>query len=92
MTVEEVKSRSYVVVGKIGHPGSYQLGRPTTVLEAIAMAGGLQDFAKTSKIYILTQTEDGTQIRLPFNYKKVITQRAPDENVYLKSGDTIVVP
>jgi polysaccharide biosynthesis/export protein len=92
VTVEEVKSRSYVVVGKIVHPGSYELGRPTTVLEAIAVAGGLQDFAKTSKIYILTHAEDGTQIRLPFNYKKVITQRAPDENVYLKNGDTVVVP
>ena len=92
VTVEDVKSRSYVVVGKIIHPGSYELGKPTTVLEAIAIAGGLQDFAKTGKIYILTHTEDGSQVRLPFNYKKVITQRAPEENVYLKSGDTIVVP
>ena len=92
VTVEDVKSRSYVIVGKIVHPGSYELGKPTTVLEAIAIAGGLQDFAKTSKIYILTHSEDGSQVKLPFNYKKVITQRAPDENVYLKSGDTIVVP
>ena len=92
VTVEDVKSRTYVVVGKIVHPGSFELGKPTTVLEAIAIAGGLMDFAKSSKIYILTHTEDGTQIRLPFDYKKVLTQRAPDENVYLKSGDTIVVP
>jgi polysaccharide export outer membrane protein len=92
VTVEDVKSRTYVVVGKIVHPGSFELGKPTTVLEAIAIAGGLVDFAKSSKIYILTHAEDGTQIRLPFDYKKVLTQRAPDENVYLKSGDTIVVP
>ena len=90
--VEKVGSRTYIIVGKIGHPGSFELGKPTTVLEAIAIAGGLQDFAKVSKIYILTHTDDGTQIRLPFDYKKVITQRAPDQNVYLKSGDTIVVP
>jgi polysaccharide export outer membrane protein len=90
--VEEVKSRTYIVVGKIAHPGSYELGKPTTVLEAIAIAGGLLDFARVNKIYILSHTEDGAQVRLPFDYKKVITQRAPDENVYLKSGDTIVVP
>jgi polysaccharide biosynthesis/export protein len=90
--VAEIKSPTYVVVGKIIRPGAYELTKPTTVLEAIAIAGGLQDFAKSGKIYILSHTETGTQIRLPFNYKKVIDQRAPGENVYLKAGDTIVVP
>ena len=90
--VQKVGSRTYIIVGKIAHPGSFELGKPTTVLEAIAIAGGFLDFAKVNKVYILTHTDDGTQIRLPFDYKKVITQRAPDENVYLKSGDTIVVP
>lgn len=90
--VTEIKSPTYVVVGKIAKPGAYNLTKPTTVLDAIAIAGGLQDFAKSSKIYILTHTENGTQVRLQFNYKKVINQRAPGENVELRSGDTIVVP
>lgn len=90
--VQEVKSQTYIVVGKVAKPGSYDLGKPTTVLEAIAISGGFLDFAKTNKVYILRRQEDGTQIRLPFDYKKVINQRAPDENVDLKNGDTIVVP
>jgi polysaccharide export outer membrane protein len=61
-------------------------------LEAIAIAGGFVDFAKTNRVYILRRQGDGTQIRLPFNYKKVIDQKAPEENVNLKNGDTIVVP
>ena len=90
--VQEVKSRTYIIVGKIAKPGSYQLEKPTTVLEAIAIAGGFMDFAKTNKVYIIRRREDGSRIRLPFNYKKVINEHDPDENVDLKSGDTIVVP
>jgi polysaccharide biosynthesis/export protein len=90
--VTEIKSATYVVVGKIIRPGAYNLTKPTTVLEAIAIAGGLQDFAKSGKIYILTHAENGTQVRLPFNYRKVINQHNPGENIELKSGDTIVVP
>ena len=90
--VQEMKSRTYIIVGKITKPGSYDLAKPTTVLEAIAIAGGFLDFAKVNKIYILRRRDDGTHIRLPFDYKKVINERNPDENVDLQSGDTIVVP
>jgi polysaccharide export outer membrane protein len=68
------------------------LGKPTTVLEAIAIAGGFLDFAKTNKIYVIRRMDDGSTKRLPFDYKKVINGRDPDENVILKNGDTIVVP
>jgi len=90
--VQEMKSRTYIVVGKISKSGSYQLDKPTTVLEAIAIAGGLLDFAKASKIYVIRRQGDGSSIRLPFDYKKVINGRNLDENVDLKGGDTIVVP
>jgi len=68
------------------------LSKPTTVLEAIAIAGGFQEFAKVNKVYILRHQDDGSQIRLRFEYKKVLTQRAAQENIELKNGDTIVVP
>ena len=90
--VTEVKSRTYTVLGKIAHPGSFELGKPTTVLEAIAISGGFQEFAKTNKIYIMRSMPDGSVTRLPFDYKKVIRGQDAEENVNLKSGDTIVVP
>lgn len=90
--VQEVKSRTFNIVGKVAKPGSFDLAKPTAVLDAIALAGGFQDFAKVSKIYVLRRMPDGTQKMLPFNYKLVIKGKQLDENVELQSGDTVVVP
>jgi polysaccharide biosynthesis/export protein len=90
--VQEVKSRTFAVLGKVAKPGSYELGKPTTVLEAIAMAGGFLDFAKTSKVYIIRARGNGSSDTLHFDYKKVIKGHNPEQNVELKSGDTIIVP
>src|SRR5690348_16775415 len=51
--VQEVKSLKYNIVGEIAKPGSYPLSEPTSVLDAIAAGGGLRDFAKGNKIYVL---------------------------------------
>ncbi len=90
--VQEVKSRTFVVLGKVVKPGSFELGKPTTVLEAIAIAGGFLDFAKASKVYIIRPRGNGFSETLHFDYKKVIKGHNPEQNVELKSGDTIIVP
>ena len=92
VVVQDVKSRSFNVVGKVSKTGSFDLAKPTTVLDAIALAGGFQDFAKVSKIYVLRRMPDGSQRMLPFNYKLVIKGKRLDENIELQSGDTVVVP
>ncbi len=92
VVIQEVKSRSFNIVGKVLKPGSFDLTKPTAVLDAIALAGGFQDFAKTSKIYVLRRMPDGSQKMLPFNYKSVIKGKNLDENIELQSGDTVVVP
>ena len=89
--VQEVKSQTYVVVGKVGHPGSYALAKPTTVLDALAIAGGLLEFAKSSRIYVIRRQNGGAWY-MYFDYKRVMKGRNPEQNVDLKSGDTIVVP
>jgi len=63
-----------------------------TVLDAIAVAGGFGEFAKTGKIYVLRRQADGSRNMLPFNYKLVIKGQGLDQNVELQPGDTIVVP
>jgi polysaccharide export outer membrane protein len=90
--VQEVKSRTYAILGKIAKPGSYELGKPTTVLEAIAIAGGFLDFAKVGKIHIIRHMDNGSRATLYFDYKKVIKGHNPEQNMELKSGDTIIVP
>ena len=90
--VQEVKSQRFNILGLIARPGSYALGGPTTVLDAIALAGGFRDFAKQKSIYVLRQNPDGTQTRLAFNYKDVIKGKNPNQNVTLEPRDTVVVP
>lgn len=92
VSVQEIKSRKFNVVGRVMKSGEYDLTRPTTVLDGIALAGGFQDFARVKKIYILRPVAGGSPAVLPFNYKKVIKGESPDQNVQLRPGDTIVVP
>jgi len=63
----------------------------TTVLQLIAQAGGVKDFAKRKKIYIL-RVHGTEQTRIPFNYDDVIKGKHPEQNVLLEPGDTMVVP
>lgn len=90
--VQEVKSQKFNIVGEIARPGSYSLTRSMTVLDAIAVGGGLRDFAKASRIYVLRSDRDGSHSKLGFNYKDVIKGKNLAQNVELHSGDTVVVP
>jgi len=90
--VQEVKSLKYNIVGEITRPGSYLLTEPTTVLSAIAVAGGLRDFAKGGHIYVLRASKEGAYLKLPFDYKQVIKGKKLSQNVELRAGDTVVIP
>lgn len=90
--LQEVKSSKFNIVGEITKPGSYLLNGPTTVLDAIALGGGLRDFAKRTHIYVLRTNADGSHSRLPFDYKEVIKGKNLSQNVELHPGDTLVIP
>ncbi len=90
--VQEIKSQKFNVLGMVMKPGSYVLTNPTTILDAIALAGGFRDFAKQKDVYVLRRAADGNQARLPFNYKDVVKGHNSAQNIALQSNDTIVVP
>jgi polysaccharide biosynthesis/export protein len=90
--VQQINSQKFNVLGMVSRPGSYVLANSPTVLDAIALAGGFRDFAKQKSIYVLRQNPDGTQTRLPFNYKQVIKGVKPEQNVRLQARDSVVVP
>ncbi|PYX25300.1 MAG: hypothetical protein DMG82_05500 [Acidobacteria bacterium] len=85
-------SQKFNVLGQVARPGSYVIANSPTVLDAIALAGGFRDFAKQKSIYVLRQNADGSQIRIPFNYKEVIKGKNSGQNVKLQPRDTVVVP
>jgi polysaccharide export outer membrane protein len=90
--VTDSKSQKVNILGMVSRPGAYLLTSSTTVLDAIAMAGGFKDFAKQKSIYVLRQGPDGSQQRLSFNYKEVVKGKNPEQNIRLQAGDTVVVP
>ena len=90
--VQEIKSEKFNILGKVAKPGSYSLKDSATVLDAIATAGGLRDFAKQKSIYVLRQNLDGSESRIAFNYQEVIKGKNIGQNIKLQRHDTIVVP
>lgn len=90
--VQEAKSHKFNIVGEVEKPGSYVMNSPMTVLDGIALAGGLREFARATKIYVLRVQADGLRVRLPFNYKQVIKGNDLQADVQLQPRDTIVVP
>jgi polysaccharide export outer membrane protein len=90
--VEQINSEKFNILGRVAKPGSYLLSGTTTVLDAIALAGGFQDFAKQSGIYILRPNPQGGDSRLAFNYKQVIKGKHTEQNIRLEPRDTIIVP
>src|SRR6059036_3959746 len=89
--VKEVHSFEVSVVGEVKRPGRHELKSRATVLDVLAMAEGLGEFAARGRIVIL-RPDGNTLKRIPFNYNKVVSTDGELENFMLQPGDIIVVP
>jgi polysaccharide export outer membrane protein len=90
--VQQINSQKFNILGQVNRPGAYVITNSATVLDALAVAGGFRDFAKQKSIYVLRQNADGSQTRIPFNYKEVVKGQNSAQNIRLQPRDTIVVP
>lgn len=88
--VREVHNFKVAVVGSVKMPGDYEIKSQATVLELLARAQGLTEFANRDRIVILRQNGSATT-RIPFNYRKV-AEGDDQDNFYVRAGDIIVVP
>jgi len=91
VSVMEINSRRIYVTGEVTKPGAYALLPHMTVLQALSSSSGFTPFARIKNIYVL-RTENGKQVKLPFNYKEAISGKNPEQNIELQPGDVIVVP
>ncbi len=89
--VKEINSKKIYLIGAVRKEGALALKAPITILQAIAESGGLTDYAKRSKIYILRKV-DGKPIRIPFDYQIAIKGEQMEQNILLRADDTIVIP
>ncbi|MCG8417324.1 MAG: polysaccharide biosynthesis/export family protein [Proteobacteria bacterium] len=93
IAVNNWASYSFIVSGEVNRPGIIESNRHVTVVEAIAMAGGLTRFAKKNQI-VLTRTDPKTQKvrRIPLAYEPIVNGDRPDMNIVMIRGDTLHVP
>lgn len=96
VSVKEVNSYFVYIVGEVSKPGKLPMKSHTTVLQAIALAGGFTQYASKNNMALvrMSQNGDGTlhEIRVPLRYDDLMTGKGEAGNPMLKSGDTIVVP
>ncbi|MGH8007662.1 MAG: polysaccharide biosynthesis/export family protein, partial [Candidatus Binatia bacterium] len=89
--VNAVHSFKVSVMGAVEKPGRFELGSRTTVLDALALAGGFKESASPDQVIVLRNY--GTEVkRLPFDYRRIAFEGGETENFPLQPGDIIVVP
>jgi polysaccharide export outer membrane protein len=88
VVVSQANSARFFVLGQVTKPGEFPLSGRSTVIQALALAGGLREFAKSESIVIVRED----QSVVPVNYKRIAEGKDVSQNVVLMRGDTIVVP
>ncbi len=91
VSLTQPNSSRFFVIGLVGQPGGYPLTGRVTVLQALALAGGFKDYAKTDKILVIRGAPEAATATA-FNYKKIEDGSDLAQNIIVQAGDTILVP
>ncbi len=92
VAVQQINGNQVFVVGRVNKPGVFKFDRPVDVMQVLSLAGGATEFAGVDAIRILRRSPDGRQHTFDFAYSDVARGRHLEQNIVLKSGDTVVVP
>ena len=87
---EETRPRIYVT-GEVHSPGAYPIRVRTDIVQAIALAGGLGPFAAKHRIQVRRKVQGGDEL-FPFDYSAYEAGLLNGDNIYLRSGDIVIVP
>jgi polysaccharide biosynthesis/export protein len=91
VAVDKINSYKIYVLGKVNRPGEFLVGRPTDILQALTLAGGLTPYAAENRIRIVRR-EKGVQKSAIFQYGEVVNGENLEQNILLKRGDVVIVP
>jgi len=91
VVIREIHSRNVYITGKVTKSGTYTLAGDMNVMQLIALAGGVLEYADDRNIVVI-RSEGGRQQYHRFNYRDVIGHKNPQQNIQLRPGDTVVVP
>src|SRR5258707_8758288 len=88
--VREVNSSRVFVTGEVARPGAFPLKGRVSLLQAIGLAGSFSQFSSTDGIPGSSPGQNGGQI--PVRYDDLIARKDTRKDLYLRAGDTVVVP
>jgi len=88
---DDLKPKIFIT-GEVVKPGSYVVRQPTTLMQAIALAGGIGPFAAKRRIQVRRRSPDGDETIFKFNYKAYEAGLDLEGNIRLRAGDVIMVP
>lgn len=91
VVVQQVHSFVVSVLGEVKKPGRYEFNASVTVLDVLAQAGGLTDFAKESSIVVIRKNGNSRE-RIPFNYDAATSGKEAGGLLEVRPGDIVVVP
>jgi polysaccharide export outer membrane protein len=91
VVVVEINSKKVYIIGAVKKEGPLPYTYRMTIMQALTEAGGLTDYAKRKKIYVI-RNENGRQFKLLFNYDAILRGEHMEQNIQLIAGDQIVVP
>jgi polysaccharide export outer membrane protein len=92
VTLNNFEHPFFVAGGQVGHPGKYELRSPTSVAEAVAIAGGFTEQAKHSEVVLFRKINDGVVETHVLNLKAMLAARNLEEDLELRPGDMLFVP
>jgi polysaccharide export outer membrane protein len=90
--VQQTNSHTVTVIGGVARSGQIALTRQMRVLEAIATMGGFNAWAKKDRIKIIRKLDGNETVEYVFSFGAFASGKAPDSNLLLRPGDTVVVP
>jgi polysaccharide export outer membrane protein len=92
VAVEELRPLRVSILGEVAHPGQYELERGAGVLNALAAAGGLTDFAHRDAIYVVRNVVDNKgPVRIQFRYASLTAGESKAAGFRMRPGDVVVV-
>ena len=89
--IDSIEHYKVFVTGQVLNPGGFTSTKPMSVLQALAMAGGFQEYADKNEIAIV-RTYGKEHVVSRFNYGEVVKGKKTHQNIILRSGDVVVVP
>lgn len=90
--VKEINSYKIFILGEVVRPGVFLLKAKTSVLQALALAGGFNQFASKNKVVVIRNKKDGITEKIRININEIVKEGSMDKDVILMPQDTIFVP